>query len=258
MSPAAVLTELSARARPAGLLSSETCVAVFALKEAVFGIAAGTTRRPRRLHRASPAGRRPGPVDVRDVRAAREQIIADQAEQLLELSTPVVKLWDGILAVPLVGTLDSRAHAGRHGEAAADPGRHRQRARDHRHHRRAGRRHPGRPAPAQDRRRGPADGRRVHHQRHPPADRADDRRSRDRVRRHPDQGHPRRRSAAALACDTHDGVVATEPADGATSRSSKSATSLLVSIQVDLEDHTALRCRTICPSGSSPPAPTAC
>ncbi|TMR38315.1 STAS domain-containing protein [Nonomuraea zeae] len=38
---------------------------------------------------------------------AREKIISGQAEQLLELSTPVVKLWDGILAVPLVGTLDS-------------------------------------------------------------------------------------------------------------------------------------------------------
>ncbi|MEV0590400.1 STAS domain-containing protein [Nonomuraea cavernae] len=38
---------------------------------------------------------------------AREKIITDQSEQLLELSTPVVKLWEGILAVPLVGTLDS-------------------------------------------------------------------------------------------------------------------------------------------------------
>jgi rsbT co-antagonist protein RsbR len=38
---------------------------------------------------------------------AREQVIADQAEQLLELATPVVKLWEGIVAVPLVGTLDS-------------------------------------------------------------------------------------------------------------------------------------------------------
>jgi rsbT co-antagonist protein RsbR len=37
----------------------------------------------------------------------REQIISGQAEQLLELSTPVVKLWEGVLAVPLVGTLDS-------------------------------------------------------------------------------------------------------------------------------------------------------
>jgi rsbT co-antagonist protein RsbR len=43
---------------------------------------------------------------------AREQVISDQAEQLLELSTPVVKLWDGVIAVPLVGALDStRAQA---------------------------------------------------------------------------------------------------------------------------------------------------
>jgi rsbT co-antagonist protein RsbR len=39
--------------------------------------------------------------------AAREQIIADQAIAVLELSTPVVRLWDGIIGVPLVGALDS-------------------------------------------------------------------------------------------------------------------------------------------------------
>ncbi len=38
---------------------------------------------------------------------AREAIIARQQEELMELSTPVIKLWDGILAVPLIGTLDS-------------------------------------------------------------------------------------------------------------------------------------------------------
>jgi rsbT co-antagonist protein RsbR len=38
---------------------------------------------------------------------AREQIIARQQEELIELSTPVVQLWDGILALPLIGTLDS-------------------------------------------------------------------------------------------------------------------------------------------------------
>jgi len=37
----------------------------------------------------------------------REAVIARQQQELLELSTPVVKLWDGILAVPLIGTLDS-------------------------------------------------------------------------------------------------------------------------------------------------------
>ncbi len=37
----------------------------------------------------------------------REQIIARQQQELMELSTPVVKLWDGILALPIIGTLDS-------------------------------------------------------------------------------------------------------------------------------------------------------
>ena len=38
---------------------------------------------------------------------AREEIILRQQEELLELSTPVIKLWDGVLAVPMIGTLDS-------------------------------------------------------------------------------------------------------------------------------------------------------
>ncbi|QEH34529.1 RsbT co-antagonist protein RsbRA [Aquisphaera giovannonii] len=38
---------------------------------------------------------------------AREEVIARQQQEMLELSTPVVKLWDGILALPMIGTLDS-------------------------------------------------------------------------------------------------------------------------------------------------------
>lgn len=37
----------------------------------------------------------------------REAIIQRQQEEMLELSTPVVKLWDGVLALPMIGTLDS-------------------------------------------------------------------------------------------------------------------------------------------------------
>src|SRR6185503_11117586 len=37
----------------------------------------------------------------------REQVILRQQEDMLELSTPVVKLWDGVLALPMIGTLDS-------------------------------------------------------------------------------------------------------------------------------------------------------
>ncbi|HEY1500079.1 MAG TPA: STAS domain-containing protein [Acidobacteriaceae bacterium] len=39
--------------------------------------------------------------------ATREELIGRQQQELLELSTPVVKLWDGILALPIIGTLDS-------------------------------------------------------------------------------------------------------------------------------------------------------
>ena len=38
---------------------------------------------------------------------SREELIARQQREMLELSTPVVSLWEGILAVPLIGTLDS-------------------------------------------------------------------------------------------------------------------------------------------------------
>jgi rsbT co-antagonist protein RsbR len=38
---------------------------------------------------------------------SREDVILRQQQEMLELSTPVVKLWDGVLALPLIGTLDS-------------------------------------------------------------------------------------------------------------------------------------------------------
>lgn len=44
---------------------------------------------------------------VKSFQLTREDVIRRQQEELLELSTPVVKLWDGILALPIIGTLDS-------------------------------------------------------------------------------------------------------------------------------------------------------
>ena len=38
---------------------------------------------------------------------SREQVIQQQQRELMELSTPVVELWEGVLALPLIGTLDS-------------------------------------------------------------------------------------------------------------------------------------------------------
>jgi rsbT co-antagonist protein RsbR len=49
-----------------------------------------------------------GMVTIRAFQKSREEVIARQQEELLELSTPVVKLWDGVLALPMIGTLDSQ------------------------------------------------------------------------------------------------------------------------------------------------------
>jgi rsbT co-antagonist protein RsbR len=44
---------------------------------------------------------------VKTFQKSREDVISRQQEEMLELSTPVVKLWDGIIALPMIGTLDS-------------------------------------------------------------------------------------------------------------------------------------------------------
>src|SRR4051812_37277310 len=48
-----------------------------------------------------------GMFTIRSFQKSREDVIARQQEELLELSTPVVKLWEGVLALPMIGTLDS-------------------------------------------------------------------------------------------------------------------------------------------------------
>lgn len=45
---------------------------------------------------------------IRTFQKSREAVIKRQQEELLELSTPVVKLWEGVLALPMIGTLDSQ------------------------------------------------------------------------------------------------------------------------------------------------------
>jgi rsbT co-antagonist protein RsbR len=48
-----------------------------------------------------------GLASVEAYQKSRDEVIGRQQEELLELSTPVVQLWSGILALPLIGTLDS-------------------------------------------------------------------------------------------------------------------------------------------------------
>ena len=104
-----LLAALSRNRARQGFSPSETALSVFALKDAVLeqvknidgGVApAGFLAFSRLLDGF-------GLFTFETYAQARDQIIARQAEEMLELSTPVVKLWDGIVAVPLVGTLDS-------------------------------------------------------------------------------------------------------------------------------------------------------
>lgn len=48
-----------------------------------------------------------GMYTVESFQTSREQVIRRQQEDMMELSTPVVRLWEGVVAVPLIGTLDS-------------------------------------------------------------------------------------------------------------------------------------------------------
>jgi rsbT co-antagonist protein RsbR len=48
-----------------------------------------------------------GLLTVESYQKTREEVIVRQQQELMELSTPVVKLWDGVLALPLIGSLDS-------------------------------------------------------------------------------------------------------------------------------------------------------
>jgi rsbT co-antagonist protein RsbR len=101
------LAELSRSRARNGFTPSETALAVFSLKDAVYELVADTADLVPEYLSFSRLVDDLGLHTFETYAAAREQILADQAATMLELSTPVVRLWDGIIAVPLVGTLDS-------------------------------------------------------------------------------------------------------------------------------------------------------
>jgi rsbT co-antagonist protein RsbR len=107
-----MVEELStARARQ-GYTPSETTTFVFSLKQPLFkrlkerfgkdadGLADATWESTVLLDSL-------GLLTSEAYQKGRELVILRQQEEMLELSTPVIKLWEGILALPLIGTLDS-------------------------------------------------------------------------------------------------------------------------------------------------------
>ncbi|MBQ1009756.1 STAS domain-containing protein [Micromonospora sp. M51] len=105
----AALSELSRGRARQGFSASETTISIFALKDVLAELvqeAGGPTALPDYVAFSKLVDEM-GLFTFESFVRTRESLIADQAEQLLELSTPVVKLWEGVVAVPLVGTLDS-------------------------------------------------------------------------------------------------------------------------------------------------------
>jgi rsbT co-antagonist protein RsbR len=103
----AVLAEFSRSRARSGFAPGETALGVFSLKEAVYELIADAADLMPEFLAFSRLIDNLGLYTFESYAAARERIITDQATSMLELSTPVVRLWDGIIAVPLVGTLDS-------------------------------------------------------------------------------------------------------------------------------------------------------
>jgi rsbT co-antagonist protein RsbR len=95
-----------------GATPSEVATFIFSLKEAVFKLlqsefAHDPQRIAREVWSASKILDRLGLLTTDIALKSREETILRQQKEMLELSTPVVKLWGGILALPLIGTLDS-------------------------------------------------------------------------------------------------------------------------------------------------------
>jgi len=103
----AALDELSRSRARDGFTPTETALGVFSLKDAVYELVADTAELAPEFLVFSRMIDDLGLRTFESYSAAREQIITDQSTAMMELSTPVVRLWDGIIAVPLVGTLDS-------------------------------------------------------------------------------------------------------------------------------------------------------
>ncbi|HEY7038674.1 MAG TPA: STAS domain-containing protein [Methylomirabilota bacterium] len=107
-----ILANLSASRARRGSTPSETATFVFSFKEPLFtrlhqeyrGDVEGLARE---TWTATVLLDQLGLFTTEVFQKSREDVIARQQRELLELSTPVVSLWEGILAVPLIGTLDS-------------------------------------------------------------------------------------------------------------------------------------------------------
>jgi rsbT co-antagonist protein RsbR len=107
-----VLADLSRVRSLAGFSPTETATFILSLKQPLFArlrtvLGAEPERLPTETLMASELIDALGLFMMETYQRAREEVIIRQQSEIAELSTPVVKLWQGVLALPLIGTLDS-------------------------------------------------------------------------------------------------------------------------------------------------------
>jgi rsbT co-antagonist protein RsbR len=107
-----LLTEFSARRAKDGYTPIETASFVFSLKQPLFTalqteIGSDARALAEEVWLATTLLDKLGLLTTETFQKTREDVILRQQKELLELSTPVVRLWENILALPLIGTLDS-------------------------------------------------------------------------------------------------------------------------------------------------------
>jgi rsbT co-antagonist protein RsbR len=107
-----LLDELSASRVHQGFSPSETATFIFSLKEVLFEAlreipAKDVGAIAVRLWETGSLLDKLGLYTTEVFQRSREQVIVRQQQALMELSTPVVTLWQGVLALPIIGTLDS-------------------------------------------------------------------------------------------------------------------------------------------------------
>src|SRR5215207_1114564 len=107
-----ILTELSRSRAQQGFTASETATFVFSLKQPLFArlrqeVEKNADTLAEENWAATVLLDHLGLFTIEVYQQSREAVIARQQQELMEQSTPVVKLWEGILALPLIGTLDS-------------------------------------------------------------------------------------------------------------------------------------------------------
>ena len=108
----AFLDDLSKRRVLAGFSSDETATFIFSLKRSLFDalkqeFSGDAMQLAESIWQVTVLLDKLGLYTIKSYQKTREDVINRQQQELLELSTPVVKIWDGILALPMIGTLDS-------------------------------------------------------------------------------------------------------------------------------------------------------